>query len=145
MYNVCCHTDTDHRLENTLQQRIEQIKKIGHGILTGQYIFPASPEQSLACPPKFSGVILRLWNAEIFVADQEMKSAQSVRQTNLMWHANVKIVIFCHWEPRFAPASSSLVLSLGSFVKQFACKANFEDMLFQLATVHSVITWHVAA
>ena len=38
----------------------EQIKKIRHGILTVQYIFPASPEQSLACPPKFSGVILRL-------------------------------------------------------------------------------------
>ena len=33
MYNVCCHTDKDHWLENTLQQKKKGIKEFWHGTL----------------------------------------------------------------------------------------------------------------
>jgi len=47
MHNVCCHTDIDNRLENTLQQKekTNANKEIRYGTLTAPYIFPP-PYQS---------------------------------------------------------------------------------------------------
>ena len=89
MYNICCYTDIDHRLENTLQQKIKQIKKMRRGILKVQYIFPP-PYQTL---PAFTGVISWLWTADFRGRAENEKS--TVCETNESHAISEKQILKC--------------------------------------------------